>query len=152
MLLPPRKTIASKPRAKASAQSSSRTSKVQAKRQDAAGIRIPRSERDKLAGKWFEKLVALQARLRAPQGCPWDREQTHESLRKFLIEETYEVLDAMEKGDSREFSSELGEQQGKLGELQGELGRQQEQVFKNASRQMKSLIDDAVAHGLAKPE
>ena len=110
MLLPPRKTIASKPRAKTSAQSSSRlTSKVQAKHQDSAGVRIPRSERDKLAGKWFEKLVALQARLRAPQGCPWDREQTHESLRKFLIEETYEVLDAMEKGDSREFSSELGD-------------------------------------------
>src|ERR1700689_4515604 len=109
VLLPPPKTTTSKPRAKASAQSSSRTSKVQAKRQDAAGIRIPRSERDKLAGKWFEKLVALQARLRAPQGCPWDGEQTHESLRKFLIEETYEVLDAMEKGDSREFSSELGD-------------------------------------------
>src|SRR6202789_4146261 len=110
MLLPPRKTIASKPRAKTSAQSSSRlTSKVHAKRQDAAGVRIPRTERDKLAGKWFEKLVALQARLRAPKGCPWDREQTHESLRKFLIEETYEVLDAMEKGDSREFSSELGD-------------------------------------------
>jgi tetrapyrrole methylase family protein / MazG family protein len=71
--------------------------------------RIPRSGRDKLAGKWFEKLVALQARLRAPNGCPWDREQTHESLRKFLIEETYEVLDAMEKGDSKEFSSELGD-------------------------------------------
>lgn len=53
--------------------------------------------------------MALQARLRAPRGCPWDREQTHESLRKFLIEETYEVLDAMEKGDSREFSSELGD-------------------------------------------
>src|SRR6202789_99843 len=110
MLLPPRKTIASKPRAKTSAQSSSRlTSKVQAKHQDSAGVRIPRSERDKLAGKWFEKLVALQARLRAPNGCPWDREQTHESLRKFLIEETYEVLDAMETGDAREFSGELGD-------------------------------------------
>jgi MazG family protein len=47
--------------------------------------------------------------LRAPGGCPWDREQTHESLRKFLIEETYEVLDAMESGDAREFSSELGD-------------------------------------------
>jgi NTP pyrophosphatase (non-canonical NTP hydrolase) len=43
------------------------------------------------------------------KAVPWDREQTHESLRKFLIEETYEVLDAMEKGDSREFSSELGD-------------------------------------------
>jgi MazG family protein len=74
-----------------------------------AGIRILLNDRDKLAGKWFEKLVALQARLRAADGCPWDREQTHESLRKFLIEETYEVLDAMETGNVREFSSELGD-------------------------------------------
>jgi MazG family protein len=67
------------------------------------------SRSGRAAGKWFEKLVALQARLRAPGGCPWDREQTHESLRKFLVEETYEVLDAMESGDAREFSSELGD-------------------------------------------
>jgi tetrapyrrole methylase family protein/MazG family protein len=112
--LPPRKTIAktiaSEQLAKARTKSSSRIgSKVRAKRSGGAEARIPRSGRDKLAGKWFEKLVALQARLRAPNGCPWDREQTHESLRKFLIEETYEVLDAMEKGDSREFSSELGD-------------------------------------------
>ena len=61
------------------------------------------------AGEWFEKLVALQLQLRAPGGCPWDREQTHESLRKFLVEETYEVLDAMESGSAREFASELGD-------------------------------------------
>ena len=108
--MPPRKTIASKSRAKASAKPSSRfASKAHAKRPDAVGVCIPPNARDKLAGEWFERLVALQARLRAPQGCPWDREQTHESLRKFLIEETYEVLDAMELGDSREFSSELGD-------------------------------------------
>jgi tetrapyrrole methylase family protein / MazG family protein len=108
--LPPRKTIASKSRAKASVQSGTLfASKGRAKRREGIGVRVPPSGRDKLAGKWFEKLVALQARLRAPQGCPWDREQTHESLRKFLVEETYEVLDAMEKGDAREFSSELGD-------------------------------------------
>ena len=73
------------------------------------GTAIPVTARDKRAGKWFEKLVALQARLRGPGGCPWDREQTHASLRKFLIEETYEVLDAMESGDARHFSSELGD-------------------------------------------
>jgi MazG family protein len=61
------------------------------------------------AGEWFERLVALQTQLRAPGGCPWDREQTHESLRRFLIEETYEVLDVMEAGSSREFASELGD-------------------------------------------
>ncbi len=74
-----------------------------------ARSRISVSARDKLAGRWFARLVALQARLRAPNGCPWDREQTHQSLRNFLIEETYEVLDAMDSGDPRKFSSELGD-------------------------------------------
>ncbi len=53
--------------------------------------------------------MALQARLRGPGGCPWDHEQTHESLRRFLIEEAYEVLDAMEEGGPKEFASELGD-------------------------------------------
>src|SRR5579863_7454270 len=79
------------------------------RQQGAASPRIPLNRRDKLAGEWFAKLVALQARLRAPNGCPWDREQTHQSLRKYLIEETYEVLDAMESGDPRKFYSELGD-------------------------------------------
>jgi MazG family protein len=74
-----------------------------------AAAKIPITARDRAAGKWFEKLVALQARLRGPAGCPWDREQTHESLRRFLIEEAYEVLDAIEEGDPREFASELGD-------------------------------------------
>jgi tetrapyrrole methylase family protein / MazG family protein len=78
-------------------------------RKRAPSPRIPLNRRDKLAGEWFAKLVALQARLRAPNGCPWDREQTHASLRKFLIEETYEVLDAMESSDPHEFASELGD-------------------------------------------
>jgi nucleoside triphosphate diphosphatase len=79
-----------------------------ASRRGASGP-IPITPRDKLAGKWFEKLVALQARLYGPGGCPWDREQNHESLRKFLIEETYEVLDAMDSGDARKFAGELGD-------------------------------------------
>jgi MazG family protein len=74
-----------------------------------ASARIAVSRRDKLAGEWFAKLVALQERLRAPNGCPWDREQTHASLRKFMVEETYEVLDAMDSRDARKFSSELGD-------------------------------------------
>jgi MazG family protein len=83
--------------------------KVRARAHRAAAVR-PASGRDvQPAGKSFAKLVALQARLRAPGGCPWDGEQTHESLRKFLVEETYEVLDAMESGDAREFSGELGD-------------------------------------------
>jgi MazG family protein len=60
-------------------------------------------------GERFEDLVALQARLLAPGGCPWDREQTHESLRPFLIEEAYEVLDALETGTREEFAAELGD-------------------------------------------
>ena len=60
-------------------------------------------------GEWFEKLVAVQARLRAPKGCPWDREQTHETLRTYLIEEAYEVLDALEAGDDLKFADELGD-------------------------------------------
>lgn len=61
------------------------------------------------AGAAFVELVALQARLRAPNGCPWDREQTHASLRPFLVEEAYEVLDAMDSGDSQKFAGELGD-------------------------------------------
>src|ERR1700722_16727997 len=70
---------------------------------------IPISARDRRAGDWFAKLMALQARLCGPGGCPWDREQTHDSLRKYLIEETYEVLDAMDSADPRRFSGELGD-------------------------------------------
>jgi MazG family protein len=60
-------------------------------------------------GKWFERLVAVQARLRAPNGCPWDREQTHQSLRTYLIEEAYEVLEALESGNDAKFAEEMGD-------------------------------------------
>jgi MazG family protein len=61
------------------------------------------------AGEWFERLVALQGRLRAPNGCPWDREQTHATLRTYLIEEAYEVLDAMKSGNDAKFVNEMGD-------------------------------------------
>ena len=83
--------------------------KLVPRRKSAGRAQISVGKRDRLAGQWFAKLVALQARLRAPNGCPWDREQTHESLRKFLIEEAYEVLDAMDSGDAQKFASELGD-------------------------------------------
>ena len=63
----------------------------------------------KSAGLWFERLVKLQARLRAPNGCPWDVEQTHLTLRTYLIEEAYEVLEALESGDDAKFAEELGD-------------------------------------------
>src|SRR5499433_1561554 len=61
------------------------------------------------AGLWFERLVRLQARLRARDGCPWDLEQTHRTLRTYLIEEAYEVLEALESGDDAKFKEELGD-------------------------------------------
>src|SRR5881296_2133696 len=60
-------------------------------------------------GEWFEKLVAVQARLRAPNGCPWDREQTHLSLRTYLIEEAYEVVEALDGGNDAKFAEEMGD-------------------------------------------
>jgi MazG family protein len=57
----------------------------------------------------FDTLVAIMARLRAPGGCPWDREQTHESIRKYVIEEAYEVAEAIDRGEPRELCSELGD-------------------------------------------
>ena len=57
----------------------------------------------------FEEFVSLIARLRAPGGCPWDREQTHESLKPMLLEEAYEVVEAIDEGDDEEFVGELGD-------------------------------------------
>lgn len=57
----------------------------------------------------FEELVALMARLRGPDGCPWDREQDARSLRSYLLEEAYEVLDAIEADDPQALQDELGD-------------------------------------------
>ncbi len=57
----------------------------------------------------FDRLVAIMTRLRAPGGCPWDREQTHASLREYLVEETCEVLDAVDAGDDGQLCEELGD-------------------------------------------
>jgi uncharacterized protein YabN with tetrapyrrole methylase and pyrophosphatase domain len=54
-------------------------------------------------------LVAVMKRLRAPGGCPWDREQTAESIKPFLLEETYEVLEAMDEGKPHLVREELGD-------------------------------------------
>ncbi|MBP6965441.1 MAG: nucleoside triphosphate pyrophosphohydrolase [Armatimonadetes bacterium] len=60
-------------------------------------------------GTEFEKLVEIIARLRGPDGCPWDREQTSESIKPNLLEETYEVLEAIDNRDPDELRSELGD-------------------------------------------
>lgn len=57
----------------------------------------------------FANLVAVMARLRSDHGCPWDQEQTHRSLRPCLLEETYEVLDAIDRGDRDSLRQELGD-------------------------------------------
>lgn len=61
------------------------------------------------SGTRLEELVALTARLRAPGGCPWDADQTHASLVQYLVEETYELIDAIETGDRDELIEELGD-------------------------------------------
>lgn len=57
----------------------------------------------------LDRLESIMAELRSSQGCPWDKEQTHESLKKYLIEETYEVIEAIEKGDLHNLCEELGD-------------------------------------------
>ena len=57
----------------------------------------------------FAALVGIIARLRAPDGCPWDRQQTHASLRESLLAECYEVLEALDEGDSGKLCDELGD-------------------------------------------
>ena len=57
----------------------------------------------------FRKLTELMAALRAPNGCPWDRKQTHESLKPYLLEEAYEVLETIDHQDRRKLSEELGD-------------------------------------------
>ncbi|MGI8588566.1 MAG: nucleoside triphosphate pyrophosphohydrolase [Chloroflexia bacterium] len=56
-----------------------------------------------------DALIYLMGRLRGPGGCPWDRRQTHESLRRYLVEETYETLDALDSGDIEHIVEELGD-------------------------------------------
>jgi MazG family protein len=57
----------------------------------------------------MSRLVTIMSRLRSPQGCPWDRKQTHASLKPFLLEETYEVLDALDRNDLASLPGELGD-------------------------------------------
>jgi MazG family protein len=60
-------------------------------------------------GERFERLVGILARLRAPGGCPWDREQNFDTIKPYLLEETYEVLDAIDQRDWPGLAEELGD-------------------------------------------
>jgi XTP/dITP diphosphohydrolase/ATP diphosphatase len=61
------------------------------------------------AAELFEQSVAIMARLRAPDGCPWDREQSFDTIRKYTLEEAYEVFDAIERRDFPHLAEELGD-------------------------------------------
>lgn len=65
--------------------------------------------RDRSAGELFEDLVGVMARLRGEGGCPWDREQTHASLKRYALEETYELLEAIDEDDADAIREELGD-------------------------------------------
>ena len=60
-------------------------------------------------GERFERAVSIMARLRAPGGCPWDREQTFDSIKPYTLEETYEVFEAIDNRDWKELEGELGD-------------------------------------------
>ncbi len=62
-----------------------------------------------MAQEEFDRLVRIMDRLRQPDGCPWDRKQTHRSLRQYLLEETYEVLEALDEEDFAALKEELGD-------------------------------------------
>jgi nucleoside triphosphate diphosphatase len=66
-------------------------------------------EVERSAGQAFAEAVAIMARLRGPGGCPWDREQSFDSIRKYTLEETYEVLDAIERRNWPDLKEELGD-------------------------------------------
>jgi MazG family protein len=85
----------------------------------------------------FARLVEIMDRLLAPDGCPWDREQTLETLRPFLVEETYEVLDALARGDAAHHCEELGDLMMQI-------------VFQAALRREQGAFDiEAVSKGIA---
>ncbi|MGN7170222.1 nucleoside triphosphate pyrophosphohydrolase [Paenibacillus cellulositrophicus] len=72
-------------------------------------VYVPRSDDESLRQRTFARLHEIVGILRSPEGCPWDREQTHASIRKNLIEETYEVLETIDDDDPEHMQEELGD-------------------------------------------
>src|SRR3954453_9252335 len=85
-------------------------------------------------GTTLSRLVGVMRRLLAPDGCPWDREQSFETLRRYVLEEACEVIDAIDKGDRKELREELGDLLLQV-VFQAELGR----------REGSFAIDDVVS-------
>ncbi|MDR7002282.1 nucleoside triphosphate pyrophosphohydrolase [Neobacillus niacini] len=72
-------------------------------------VYVPPVQDEEILFKTFAKFRGIIAELRGPNGCPWDKEQTHESLKKYLIEESYEVIEAIDEGDLDHLIEELGD-------------------------------------------
>ncbi|MGZ8394580.1 MAG: nucleoside triphosphate pyrophosphohydrolase, partial [Nitrospira sp.] len=113
----------------------------------------------------FDRVVAIMAQLRAPGGCPWDQKQTHESLKPYLIEETYEALDTIDRRDFAKlkeelgdvllqvlFHSQIGTEQGTftidevIQQLGDKLVRRHPHVFGDAATAEPALNSDQVVH------
>lgn len=113
----------------------------------------------------FDEVVRIMARLRAPGGCPWDRKQTHESLKPYLIEETYEALDTIDRRDFPKLKEELGDVllqvlfhsqigteagtftiEDVLEQLGEKLVRRHPHVFGDSAAEAQALNSDQVVH------
>lgn len=113
----------------------------------------------------FDEVVRIMARLRAPGGCPWDRKQTHESLKPYLIEETYEALDTIDRRDFPKLKEELGDvllqvlfhsqigteagtftMEDVLEQLADKLVRRHPHVFGDGAAGAQALNSDQVVH------
>ena len=100
-----------------------------------------RSQDMQEAAKEFTKLLQIMRQLRAPGGCPWDREQTLDSLRRYVVEETYEVVDAIERRDWDGLAEELGDLQLQI-VFQSEIG-QAEGLF-DIARVLRNINDKLI--------
>jgi tetrapyrrole methylase family protein/MazG family protein len=91
-------------------------------------------------GKEFEELIRVVRRLRAPNGCPWDRVQTHSTLKPYMVEEVYEALEAIDDKDHKKLAEELGDMLLHV-VMHAEMGREEkkftiEDVIKSISAKM----------------
>src|SRR6266436_4564534 len=73
------------------------------------GQDLPMQSGETSTGQKFQRLVDIMARLRSPDGCPWDREQNFDTIKPYLLEETYEVMDAIDARDWEGLAEELGD-------------------------------------------
>jgi len=94
-------------------------------------------ERTESIGKKFEQLIEIIALLRSDRGCPWDREQDEESILHYFLEEVYEVVEAVDKGDVQALAEELGDVFFALANLSRHLGLNPELVLRQANKKFR---------------